>query len=62
MKTLAYSLASTKCMDDGWTVKKPSSPADTENEEHFEPFEIKINASMTQVSISVIKVLCIATV
>ena len=48
MKTLTYSLASTKCMDDGWTVK-PLTPIETEGGEHLEPFEIEINSSRTQV-------------
>lgn len=48
MKTLTYSLASTKCMDDGWTVR-PLSPVGTEGGEHLEPFDIEINSSGTQV-------------
>ena len=49
MKTLTYSLASTKCMDDGWTMK-PSSPFGTATGEHLEPFEIEINSSRAQVN------------
>ena len=50
MKTLTYSLASTKCMDDGWTVRA-LSPVGTETGEHLEPFEIEINSSRAQVII-----------
>ena len=49
MKTLTYSLASTKCMDDGWTVR-PLSPVRTESSDHLEPFEIEINSSRAQVN------------
>ena len=49
MKTLTYSLASTKCMDDGWTVR-PLSPIGTESGDHLEPFEIEINSSRAQVN------------
>ena len=48
MKTLTYSLASAKCMDDGWTVRPPSAVG-TETGEHLEPFEIEINSSRAQV-------------
>ena len=53
MKTLTYSLASTKCMDDGWTVR-PLSPIGTESSDHLEPFEIEINSSRAQVNYKLI--------
>ena len=53
MKTLTYSLASTKCMDDGWTVR-PLSPVGTESSDHLEPFEIEINSSRAQVNYKLI--------
>ena len=42
MKTITYSLASTKCMEEGWTVRPPSpSLADTEQTQ--DPFVIEVN-------------------
>ena len=42
MKTITYSLASTKCMEEGWTVR-PESPAATESEIYQDPFVIEVN-------------------
>ena len=42
MKTITYSLASTKCMDEGWTVR-PASPSNVSEQEFQDPFVIEIN-------------------
>lgn len=42
MKTITYSLASTKCMDEGWTVR-PASPTNVSEQDLQDPFVIEIN-------------------
>lgn len=42
MKTIAYSLASTKCMEEGWTVRPPS-PLQSDQENAQDPFIIEVN-------------------
>ena len=42
MKTIAYSLASTKCMEEGWTVRPPS-PTQNDQEHMQDPFVIEVN-------------------
>lgn len=42
MKTITYSLASTKCMDEGWTVK-PLTPISTDSTGLVDPFVIEVN-------------------
>lgn len=42
MKTITYSLASTKCMEEGWTVRPPS-PSLSDNEQIQDPFVIEVN-------------------
>ena len=42
MKTITYSLASTKCMEEGWTVR-PLSPSLTDDEQIHDPFVIEVN-------------------
>ena len=42
MKTITYSLASTKCMEEGWTVRPPS-PSPSDNEQIQDPFVIEVN-------------------
>lgn len=42
MKTITYSLASTKCMEEGWTVRPPS-PSLTDDEQIHDPFVIEVN-------------------
>ncbi|KAL9965788.1 hypothetical protein ACROYT_G029635 [Oculina patagonica] len=42
MKTITYSLASTKCMEEGWTVRPPS-PSSTDTEQIHDPFVIEVN-------------------
>ena len=42
MKTIAYSLASTKCMEEGWTVRPPS-PLQSDQENMQDPFLIEVN-------------------
>ena len=51
MKTITYSLASTKCMEEGWTVRPPS-PSLTDNEQVQDPFVIEVNP-LQLVSISI---------
>lgn len=42
MKTITYSLASTKCMEEGWTVRPPS-PSLADDEQIHDPFVIEVN-------------------
>ena len=42
MKTITYSLASTKCMEEGWTLRPPS-PSLTDDEQIHDPFVIEVN-------------------
>lgn len=42
MKTITYSLASTKCMEEGWTVRPPS-PSLADTEQIHDPFLIEVN-------------------
>ena len=42
MKTIAYSLASVKCMEEGWTVRPPS-PLLSDTKEIPDPFVIEVN-------------------
>ena len=42
MKTITYSLASTKCMEEGWTVR-PESPSSMDTEQFHDPFVIEVN-------------------
>ena len=42
MKTITYSLASTKCMEEGWTVR-PASPSLSDGEKIQDPFVIEVN-------------------
>ena len=42
MKTITYSLASTKCMEEGWTVR-PESPSLSDGEQIQDPFVIEVN-------------------
>ena len=42
MKTITYSLASTKCMDEGWTVK-PLTPIPDDSSSILDPFVIEVN-------------------
>lgn len=42
MKTITYSLASTKCMEEGWTVRPPS-PSLGDTEQFHDPFVIEVN-------------------
>ncbi|KXJ29743.1 glutamate-rich protein 6 [Exaiptasia diaphana] len=47
MKTITYSLASTKCMDEGWTVK-PLTPIPDESSSILDPFVIEVNPIQQQ--------------
>lgn len=49
MKTITYSLASTKCMDEGWTVR-PLTPEVDDNANIMDPFVIEVNP-IQQVSV-----------
>jgi len=49
MRTIQYSLASTKCMDEGWTVKPPTPPLETPNRDD-EIFQIEVNSTLLQVT------------
>lgn len=42
MKTITYSLASTKCMEEGWTVR-PESPSLMDTGQTQDPFVIEVN-------------------
>lgn len=42
MKTITYSLASTKCMEEGWTVR-PQSPSAINMEHTQDKFVIEVN-------------------
>jgi hypothetical protein len=42
MKTITYSLASTKCMEEGWTVK-PIIPAPVDAGQTIDQFVIEVN-------------------
>ncbi|XP_068686269.1 uncharacterized protein [Montipora foliosa] len=42
MKTITYSLASTKCMEEGWTVR-PQSPSSIDMEDAQDKFIIEVN-------------------
>ena len=49
MKTIQYSLASVKYMEEGWTVK-PKTPVQEEPSTNEEMFHIDFNINLVQVS------------
>lgn len=49
MKTIQYSLASVKYMEEGWTVK-PKTPVPEEPSTNEEMFHIDFNINLVQVS------------
>ena len=49
MKTIQYSLASVKYMEEGWTVK-PKTPVPEEPSTNEEMFHIDFNVNLVQVS------------
>ena len=48
MRTIQYSLASTKCMDEGWTVQPEVKEESTPNRDH-EIFQVEVNSTLIQV-------------
>ena len=48
MKTIQYSLASVKYMEEGWTIKPPS-PVEEEPEPTEDLFQIDFNTTILQV-------------
>ena len=49
MKTIQYSLASPKCMEEGWTLK-PRSPVPEAPPAEKELFIVEVNSTALQVS------------
>jgi len=47
MKTLSYSLASNKCMTEGWTIK-PTTPKPPSPLQEINQFEIEVNTTLLQ--------------
>ena len=48
MRTIQYSLASTRCMDEGWTVQPEVKEETTPNRDH-EIFQVEVNSTLIQV-------------
>ena len=61
MKTITYSLASTKCMEEGWTVRPPS-PSLADTEQIHDPFVIEVNPLQLVSAIALISSVCYPTI
>lgn len=48
MRTIQYSLASARCMDEGWTVQPEVKEETTPNRDH-EIFQVEVNSTLIQV-------------
>ena len=54
MKTITYSLASQRCLDEGWTVRPPTPPeCEDDIPEVFEPEPILPNAVPASIEVNI---------